>query len=182
MRKSTLLLLALTIVLVGCKAGADGAVQCGPAPQIPYSDELAQSLDRRLLPYLQGQTGRFFLQTTSQELTSWIAYSVTRWPGIPIQDAAVWFSPQRVHVSGIVTRVLLFSVPFQAHARVWLDGGALQVSVEEACVGRVAFPRWARDFVSDVITETIMDTGPYVRLDTLEIGDGYLRASGWLGH
>lgn len=180
-RKLTLLLLALTVALAGCRSRSNTAAGCGAPPQVPYSEELAQSLDQRLLPYLQGRTGRFVLQTTSQELTSWIAYSAARWPGIPIRDAVVWFSPQRVHFSGVITRVLLFSFSVQIHARAWLDGETLQVSVEEACVGRVALPHWAKDLASDVITETIVDTDPYIRLDSLEIADGSLRASGWLG-
>lgn len=181
MRKLTLLLLALAVALAGCKPKSDTAAGCGAPPQIPYSEELAQSLDQRLQPYLQGQTGRFVLQTTSQELTSWIAYSSSRWPGIPIRDAVVWFSPQRVHFSGVITRVFLFSLRIQVHASLWLDGEALQVSVEEACVGRVALPRWAKSLAGDIITDTIADTGPYVRLDSLEIAGGYLRASGRLG-
>jgi len=180
-RKLTLLALMLAVVLAGCKPTTDGVARCGAAPEIPYSEELALSLDRQLQPYLQGQTGRFVLQTTSQQLTSWIAYSASRWPGIPVRDAVVWFSPQRVHFSGVITRVFLFSLRIQVHARVWLDGETLQVAVEEACAGRVALPRWARNLASDVITDTITDTGPYVRLDSLEIADGYLRASGWLG-
>lgn len=133
------------------------------------------------MPYLQGQTGRFVLQTTSQELTSWIAYSALRWPGIPIRDATVWFSPGRVHFSGVITRVFLFSLRLQVHARVWLGGDTLQVSVEEACVGRTALPGWAKNLASRIITDTITETGSYVRLDSLDIADGYLRVSGWLG-
>ncbi len=181
MRRLTVVLLALAVALVGCRPQADAVARCGPPPQIQYSEELAQSLDARLLPYLQGQTRRFVLQTTSQELTSWIAYSALRWPGIPIRDAVVWFSPERVHFSGVLTRVFLFSLRLQVHARVWLDGETLQVSVEEACVGRMALPRWARNLASRIITDTITDTGPYVRLDSLEIADGYLRVGGWLG-
>lgn len=180
MRRLTVMLLALAVALAGCKSQADAVARCGAAPQLPYSEELAQSLDARLMPYLQGQTGRFVLQTTSQELTSWIAYSALRWPGIPIRDATVWFSAERVHFSGTITRVFLFSLRLQVHARVWLDGDTLQVSVEEACVGTTALPRWAKNLASRIITDTITDTGSYVRLDSLEITDGYLRVSGWL--
>lgn len=176
-----LTLILLSIAAVACKPQGDGSGACGAPPQIPYSEELARSLDGRLQPYLQGQTGTFVLQTTAQELTSWIAYSATRWSGIPVKDAVVWFSQDRVHFSGLVTRVLLISLRVQLHARVGLQGGALQVSVEQACVGRVALPGWARNLASRVITETILDTGPYVRLDSLEVKDGYLRASGRIG-
>ncbi|GAB4506488.1 MAG: hypothetical protein Kow00123_06260 [Anaerolineales bacterium] len=176
-----LALIFLSVAAVACKpqGGASGA--CGAPPQIPYSEELAQSLDGRLQPYLQGQTGRFVLQTTAQELTSWIAYSAARWSGIPIKDAVVWFSQDRVHFSGAITRVLIVPVRVQVHARVWLRDETLQVSVEQACVGRTALPRWVKNLASRVITETILDTGPYVRLESLEVGDGYLRASGRIG-
>lgn len=183
MRKLLWLLFGVFVVIsvAGCTSRSDAPAACAPPPDIPYSEELAQSLDRRLLPYIQGQTGEFDLQTTSQELTSWIAYSAAKWSGIPVQHAVVWFSSDRVHLSGIITRVLVFSFRVQVHARVWLQGEALQVSVEQACVGRTALPGWAKNLASRIITETILDTGPYVRLDALEIGDGYLRASGHLG-
>lgn len=183
MRKLLCLLVLVLVVtlLVGCKSRSGSPAGCAPPPEIPYSEELAQSLDRRLLPYLQGQTGRLDLQMTSQELTSWIKYSAAKWSGVPVQHAVVWFSPGRVHFAGTITRVLVFSFRVQIHARLWLQGEALQVSVEQACVGRTALPGWARDLASRIITETILDTGPYVRLDSLEIGDGYLRASGRVG-
>lgn len=180
-RRLTVVLLALAIALAGCKPQADAVARCGAVPQFPYSEDLAQSLDARLMPYLQGRTGRFVLQTTSQELTSWIAYSASRWPGIPIRDATVWFSPEQVHFSGVITRVFLVSLRLQVHARVWLDGDALQVSVEEACVGRTALPGWAKNLASRIITDTVLDTGPYVRFEALEVAADRLRASGWLG-
>ncbi len=176
-----LVLVFVVIPVAGCKPGAEASAACAPPPEIAHSEELAQSLDRRLLPYLQGQTGRFDLRTTSQELTSWIAYSTAKWSGIPVRHAVVWFSPDRVHFAGVITRVLIFSFRVQVHARVWLQAETLQVSVEQACVGQTALPGWAKNLAGRIITETILDTGPYVRLDSLEIGDGYLRASGHIG-
>ncbi|MGB9593764.1 MAG: hypothetical protein ACPL7R_06475, partial [Anaerolineae bacterium] len=100
-----LALILLSVAAVACKPQGDASGACSAPPPIPYSEELAQSLDERLQPYLQGQTGRFVLQTTAQELTSWIAYSAARWSGMPLKDAVVWFSQDRVHFSGAITRV-----------------------------------------------------------------------------
>ncbi len=183
MRKLSLLALALLCVsIVACKPRAEATPARGAPPQIPYSEELAQSLDARLQPYFQGRTGQFALQTTSQELTSWITYTAARWSGMPVRDVVVWFSPDHVHFSGVITRVLVFSFRVQVHARVSLSGQGLQVSVERACVAGIALPGWARNLASRIITDTIADTGPYVRLESLEIGDDSLRASGTVGY
>jgi len=82
----------------------------------------------------------------------------------------------------VITRVLVFSFRVQVHARVSLSGQGLQVSVERACVAGIALPGWARNLASRIITDTIADTGPYVRLESLEIGDDSLRASGTVGY
>ena len=78
-------------------------------------------------------------------------------------------------------RILPFSIAVQFHARVWLDGKTPQLAVEEVCLGRFAVPQWAKGLVERIINETIVDSGPYVRLDVLVLGDEGLYALGRLG-
>jgi len=183
MRRLTLLLIAAFVMLcAGCGSGntASGG-PCGAVPEFAYSEDLARNLDERLSPYLQGATGEFTLQATSQELTSWLTYTAIKWPALPLRDAAVWFSPEHIHFSGVVSRILPFSVAVQLQARVWLDGKTPQLAVEEACLGRFALPSWARRMAERIANETIIDSGPYVRLDVLVIRDGEMYAIGRLG-
>jgi hypothetical protein len=142
---------------------------------------MARDLDERLYPYLHGVTGAFTLETTSHELTSWLTYSALQWPALPLRDAVIWFSPERVHFSGEVVRIFPFSFAVQIHARVWLDGKTPQLTVEEACLGRSALPQWLKRLVERIANESIVDSGPYIRLDVLVIGDGEIYALGWLG-
>jgi hypothetical protein len=139
---------------------------------------MARSLDHNLLPYLQGQTGAFALDTTSPQITSWISYSTLRWSGIPLRDAVVWFSPERIHFNGVVTRILPFSVSVQFHARVWLEGTIPQFVIEDACLGRSVLPAWLKRLVQRIVNETIQDYSPYFQLDALQVGDGTLSARG----
>ena len=183
MRRLTFfLVVACAVLCAGCGSNENAPVgPCGAPPEFAYSEDMARNLDERLLPYLQGTTGEFTLQTTSQELTSWLTYSTLRWPGIPLRDAVVWFSPERIHFSGVVSRVMPFSFSVQLHARVWLDSGVPQLVLEDACLGRFALPTWLKRLGQRIANETIMDSGPYVRLEELQVGDGEVYARGRIG-
>ncbi len=139
---------------------------------------MARSLDARLSPYVQGQTGAFSLRTTSQELTSWLAYTQQQWPAIPLRDATVWFTPERVHLDGTVSRVTPFALRVKLHLRVWLEGQTVQIAVEEACLGRVALPGWVKKFIQRVANETLVDAAPFFRCTALQVGQDTLYIAG----
>lgn len=169
----------IAVLCAGCgSAGSQSAAPCPTPPQFTYSEDLARTLDQNLLPYLQGQRGEFALETSSQQFTSWIAYSALRWSGIPLRDVVVWFSPERIHFDGIVTRILPFSVSVQFHARVWLEGTIPQIVLEDACLGRHTLPAWLKRLGQRIVNETIQDYSPYFHLDALQVGDGTLSARG----
>ncbi len=178
-RNLGLVLLGVLVLLAACGGGASPrTLPCGQLPEIPYSEDLARSLDARLSPYLQGQTGPISLRTTSQELTSWLAYAERQWPGVPLRGTTVWFSPGYVHLSGTVSRVTPFALHVKLHMRVWLEGQIVQVAVEEACVGRVALPGWLKRLVQRVVNETIVDAAPLFRCTALEVGQDTLFVEG----
>lgn len=180
-RNMVLVLLAALALLAACGGGKPSRTPpCGQTPQVPYSEDLAHSLDARLSPYLQGQAGPFSLRTTSQELTSWLAYVERQWPGIPLRSATVWFSPERVYLSGVVSRVTPLSLRVTLHMRVWLDGQIVQVAVEEACLGRVSLPGWLKRLLQRVINETIVDAAPFFRCTALQVGQSTLLIEGEL--
>ena len=178
-RLALVLAFASAVLCAGCVSRNMGsAAPCAAPPEFAYSEDMARNLDERLLPYLQGQAGSFSLETTSQQFTSWISYSTLRWSGIPLRDAVVWFSPERIHFNGIVTRILPFSFAVQFHARVWLDVETPQIILEDACLGRSALPAWLKRLGQRIVNETIQDYSPYFQLDALQVGDGTLSARG----
>lgn len=170
------------MLAVGCKAKAVPETDpCGSTPALPYSEEAALSLNERLMPYLTGQTGSFSLRITSQEITSWIAYWKMERSEIPVSRVTIWFSPDRVHLDGVISRITPFSVRLRLHGQVWLAGSTPQVTLESACVGNSPLPGWLKSVVQRVINDTIVDSGPILRCDELRIGQDELFAAGQIG-
>jgi len=180
-RESAVLLVLLCFVLLlsACKPRKSPSTSpCEAPPALPYSEDLAKSLDARLSPIYLGQSSEFAIRTTSQELTSWITYSTLRWPELPVKNAVVWFSLEQVHFSGTIWRILPFAFTVKLRARVWLSGRTPQVVVEDACIGRSALPGWLKRFVQRVINETIVDAGPFFQCDELRLSDDELYIKG----
>jgi len=174
-------LLGIALLLSACgQRRTPSAGPCETPPPLPYSEDLARSLDARLSPLYLGQSNEFAIRTTSQELTSWVTYSTIRWPEIPIKNAVVWFSPEQVHFSGTIWRILPFAFSVKVRARVWLSGRTPQVVVEDACIGRSALPGWLKRLIQRVINETIMDAGSLFQCDELRLSDGELYVKGMI--
>jgi hypothetical protein len=97
---------------------------------------------------------------------------------MPVHDVTIWFTPEHVHLAGVVSRVTPFALRIRLHARVWLDGSLPKVVVEDACMGKFAFPGWLKNLTQRVINDTLSDYRGFFSFTELRIGQDEIYVAG----
>ncbi len=170
-RHRRILSLTAIILLLACTACAPASDIPGEDAPIPVSADAAARLDAKLagLP-----AGGFQLQIDQQEATSYAALRLGN--QFPLASPQVRFLPGEIVLEGDLT------APIRARMRLagtlQIVAGQIEISVQQASIGRVAIPRFLLASISDSLTEMANDSRGSIDIQKIEIRSGQIQISG----
>jgi uncharacterized protein YpmS len=122
----------------------------------------------------------FTLQTTQDEVTSFLAQVLQEYPGeSSIEDPRVCFASGQVYVAGRFTNIAPFEFGGVIVAVPHLVDGRLEIEIARASAGSMLLPGALLRALSNTVSETLAESELGIRLSAIEVGEGQITVSGY---
>jgi len=157
-RRVVVLLLAVSTLALAC-SGLSSQATPAPEPTVEVSHEAAERFEEKIGRVIGGEGGRFRLEITEEELTSYLAENLK---DSPLLKPQVRFTEGRIHVSGAITPL---GIRLSATCTAQLANGQVEVTIEKATIASFPIPGLLLNYTSQVIEESIED----MRIDITEL-------------
>lgn len=172
-------MLLLPLALLACGVGCTSRpvpLPCQPA----ISQVAADRFEEKIRPLVeQNGAGPVILQTTSDEVTSFLTQMLEEHAGVvPLESPRVCFTSGEAYVAGRFTTVLPFEFEGMVVLAPHLAGGRVDIEIVRAWAGLVPLPSALLRSLSDTLNETLAEWEDGIHFSAIEIGEGRVTLSG----
>jgi len=157
-RHAIILLVAISTLALACSAPSSQATPI-PEPTVEVSHEAAERFEEKVGQVIGGEGGRFRLEITEEELTSYLAENLR---DAPLLKPQVRFTEGRIHVSGAIAPL---GIQLSATCSAQLVNEQVEVTIEKAAIAAFPIPGFLLSYASQIIEESIED----MQLDITEL-------------
>jgi len=145
-----------------------------PDRSIEITEEAAQRFQEKLREAAESQgKGPIRLQFSDQELTSFINLRLEERADMPLVEPRIWFTQGKIYMSGELHSE---EVPLSGRAVIVASAqvadGRIQISIDQATIGRVPIPRAFLDTLSQRVNDILGRAQLHIKVERLEILEG----------